>query len=123
MRIELRRLFPPLLLAAGILGATGISLLSLRSPTWALAGPLLLGATVVVSRVAENRLRSRSESNHSAFILGAAVFLAGAIVAVSDPSSVSQMLPVLGACVASLGVSRCTLASATGRTRATDVNQ
>jgi hypothetical protein len=114
MRIELKRLVPYLLLAAGILGATGISLLSSRSLAWALAGPLLLAATVVVSRVVENRLLSRSDSTVSAFILAATVLVAGAVVAVSDPASVSKLLPILGACaVGGIGVPSC-------RTRAAD---
>lgn len=85
--------FPALLLAAGILAATAVSLLSSTSLAWALAGPAILMGTIVAAVAMVERAVSGR-----AMILGGGVFLACAIVAFADASSVPMMMPILGAC-------------------------
>lgn len=100
MQARFRSLVPSLLLAAGILGATALSLLSATSLAWALAGPLALAVVVIASKALDNRLMSRADSYGAATIMAGGVFAGGAIVAFGDPSSVPMMMPILGACTA-----------------------
>ncbi len=88
----MKSLRAPLLLAAGILVATAISLRSERSLLWALAGPAMLSATIVFVSAMERRSRV------TAMVIAIGLFLSAAIVAVADASHVSMMMPILGAC-------------------------
>lgn len=106
MQARFRALLPALLLAAGILGATALSLSSATSLAWALAGPLALAIVVLAARWLGNRLLVRTDSYRSAMILAGAVFVAGALVAFADASSVPMLMPILGACAATVLVSR-----------------
>ncbi len=96
MTIHRRSLVPPLLLAAGILAATAVSLRSSESFAWALAGPFVMAATVVGFR---RRAHSRRQ-RFATVLVSSAIFIAGAIVAVADPAGVPLMMPILGACAA-----------------------
>ena len=103
MKMNFRSLFPAMLLAAGVLAATAVSLSSSRSLAWALAGPAILMATILAAGAMEDRVVSVRT-----MILGGAVFVAGAIVGFTDPSSVPAMMPILGTCgVAVLAPRRC----------------
>jgi len=95
LNTDVRSLVPSLLLAAGVLVATLISLRSSSSLLWALAGPFALAATlVVVASIASQ------QASAPAWIMGGSLFLAGAIVALADAASVPLMMPILGACAA-----------------------
>lgn len=102
--------FPPLLLAAGVLAATAVSLLSSTSLAWALAGPAILMGTIVLAVAMVERVVSART-----MILGGGVFLAGAIVAFADASAVPLMMPILGACAGVALVPRRCVARAHGR--------
>ena len=91
MKTPFRTLWPALLLAAGILASSAVSLLSYRFPAWAMAGPLLLAVVTVATG-------ARVHSYTRSLILGGAVLLAGGIVALADPASVPAIMPILGAC-------------------------
>ena len=97
MHARLRTAFPALLLAAGILSATAISVSVETRPAWALAGPLVLGVAIVAARVLANRASSRGDSYVPAMIIGAVMVTSGAIVAVVDPKLVPLLMPILGA--------------------------
>ena len=74
--------------------SSAVSLLNARSFPWALAGPFLLAVMVMTAG------GMRTDSRVKAVILGSAVFIAGAIVAVADHASVPMIMPILGACAA-----------------------
>ena len=106
MKRELRSLLPALLLAAGCLLATAVSLWSSRSLAWALAGPALLALTVVAAGALRRRIESRPQSYTADAIMGGAVIASGAMVAVVDPSHVILMMPILSACAATTLVTK-----------------
>ena len=95
----MNRFLPAVLMAAGFLAATAVSLASGRSFAWAMAGPLMLAATLF----AVNALRHRElppKHWYGDAILGAAIVAAGAIVALADPAFVPSLMPILGTCAA-----------------------
>jgi hypothetical protein len=96
MHARLRSAFPALLLAAGILLATAVSVSIRNQPEWALAGPLVLGGAIVAARFLANRLSVLKTSYVPAMIIGAAMVTAGSMVAVADPKLVPLLMPVLG---------------------------
>jgi hypothetical protein len=100
MQARFRSLVPSLLLAAGILGATAVSLWSATSLAWALAGPLALAVVVIAAKAVSNRLLSRADSYVPAMIMAGGVFASGAMVAFGDPASMPMFMPILGACTA-----------------------
>lgn len=100
MQARFRSLVPALLLAAGVLGTTALSLWSATSLAWALAGPLALAVVVVAARALDRRLLGRTDSYGAAMILAGAVFGGGAMVAFADAASVPAFMPILGACAA-----------------------
>jgi hypothetical protein len=88
---------PSLLLAVGMVGATFIAGRTAHAGWWVLAGPLLLALSVVGADVLSSRLQGRSSGpSAAALILGGALFLAGWIVALRDPSLVKALIPDLG---------------------------
>lgn len=89
MKRERRSLLPAVLLAAGTLAATAVSVWG----PWALAGPAVMAVTVVATGAVRGRLAADA-------IMGGAVLAAGAIVAAVDPSAVVMMMPILSACAA-----------------------
>ncbi|MBV9496657.1 MAG: hypothetical protein JOZ54_20605 [Acidobacteria bacterium] len=91
-----RPLLPELLLAAGIMGATALSLPSARSWAWAMVGPVALAATIV----GVSALRRGGRVQAPDFILAAAVILGGVIVAAADLGAVPIIMPILGASAA-----------------------
>jgi hypothetical protein len=100
MKRDLRSLLPALLLAAGCLGATAVAVWSSRSLVLALAGPVVLAATIIAAGAVRRRLLSRPQSYVADAIMAGAVVASGALVAVVEPSSVILMMPILSACAA-----------------------
>jgi hypothetical protein len=96
MRTTFKSLLPALLLAAGILIASAVSLLSARSWVWAMAGPVLLGVFVIASKALSNRVLARTDSYRVAILMALAVVVAGAIVAFADSAAVPLLMPILG---------------------------
>ena len=91
------RLIGPLILAAGILGATIVSMLAAESAWWVLAGPLIMALATVVAVLAERRVHGPSRgAMAAALIFGAAMVLAGVILAVKNPLGVAVAMPILG---------------------------
>ncbi len=91
-------MIPSLCLAGGIIAATLVSLLASQNAWLVLAGPLLLAASLALASALGMRLNVVSSSAaKSAWILGAAILLAGLITTVSDPARVATIIPLLGA--------------------------
>jgi hypothetical protein len=95
MRNGSQSLAASLVLAGGILAGTAVSLMSARSLSWALAGPAVLAMAVVASVVIRNRVHPQGSA--VVWIMAGTVVIAGGIVALSDPSSVPILMPILGA--------------------------
>lgn len=86
-----------LIMGVGILVSTGIAVLAAESGWFVLAGPLLLALAVVSADVLRSRLNGDSSGpSWAALLLGASFLLAGAIVALRDPSLVSTLIPAGG---------------------------
>lgn len=108
MQTKFKSHLPALFLAAGVLGASAVSLMGSRSFAWALAGPSLLAGVVIAARMLSNRVLLRTDPYSGAVIIAGAVFVAGVMVAVVDPASVMLLMPLLGGCAASVLVAeRC----------------
>jgi uncharacterized membrane protein SirB2 len=91
-------LVPSLLLATGIIASTVVAVLTSESGWFVLAGPVVMAFAVVGASALVNRSRGDSQGAlRVALILGAVLLLAGAILALRDPSRVVMMMPVLGA--------------------------
>lgn len=96
MKTNFRSLVPALLLAAGIVSATAVSLWS------ALGGLSLLIASILTTGAMADRLLTRTYSLRAAMIHAGAVVVAGAIVAITDASMVPMLVPILGASAVTL---------------------
>jgi hypothetical protein len=94
MNTNWRSVRGPLLLAAVILGATALSLLSARSLVWALAGPLVLAAGVIVARMIHFH---STRVDAVSIVIGAGLLASATIVALVDRASVPMMMPILAA--------------------------
>jgi hypothetical protein len=103
MKASVQALFPPLILAGGILAATAISLLTTESRWLALAAPLALALSVVLARVSRRRASGQQPAcGRTTLVIASAQFVIGAALALIDPASLPLFLPLLGA--TSLGV-------------------
>jgi len=91
-------LIPALVLAGGILAATAVAAAAPGLGTSALAGPLVLVASILlVGELVRRQPGAPRGSRPAAAILGGAALLASALVAGSDPSRMAELLPLLGA--------------------------
>ena len=92
---------PNILLAAGLLVSTAISVWSSDAGWWVLSGPLLLALTLVAADVLAARSRGISRGpSWSAVISGLSLVLACTLIALLEPAQVAMMLPILGGGVA-----------------------
>lgn len=96
MRI-LKTASPYLLLAAGVLGATALSVATEEHGAWVLTGPVLLGASVLAAAVLARRLGvGRRASYVAAAITAGSFVLAGGIVLLRGAELVPELVPLLG---------------------------
>ncbi len=97
MQKRYQRILPSLVLALGILAATGIAVLAPETGWLVLAGPLALAGSVVAASVLQHRLLPGSQTSLRVGIaLGAIFFVAAVIVALRDPTQVASIIPILG---------------------------
>lgn len=94
---RLMGLVPSIILALGILVSTGVATITSASGWLALAGPLVLALAMAGAGMVDYRLNgSAPDKLRGALLLGAIFLLAGAILALRDPSRVAVLLPILG---------------------------
>ena len=96
---------PALLVAAALLASTFLAAGLAEQGAWVLVGPALLAVTTVAADRYAAHLRGKSGPSPAAWLVGASILLASAIVWAKDPALVTSLLPVLGAttCVPLLG--------------------
>ncbi len=88
---------PSLIVGAGIIVSTLVAVLAMESKWLVLAAPLCLALTVVGADVLRSRLQGESAGpSPAALLMGGAFLLAGAMVALSEPSLVAAFIPILG---------------------------
>ncbi len=89
---------PSLLVAAGILLSTFVAVRTAESGAWVLTAPVLLALALIGADMLAARLRGEASGpSPAALLLGGAVVLASAILALRDPALVKMFLPVTGA--------------------------
>ena len=92
------RAIGPLILAVGIIGSTVVAMLAEESRWWVLAGPLFMALSLMVAVFVHRRLHGPSRgTSGGAILLGAAIVLAGVILAQANPARVAPFMPILGA--------------------------
>ena len=97
MNIRVRDLIPTLLMTGGMLAGTLVSVLTRESGLLTLLGPLFMASTMVIaSRISARQGVTPRNRTPIALILGVSLLLASSIVAVSDPSQVAILMPILG---------------------------
>jgi len=88
---------PALLIAAGVIGGTVLSLITESAGWLVMSGPLLLSLAVLGSNVLQHRLEGVPSGRfRQTLTLAASVLLASTLVAWNAPESVAIMLPILG---------------------------
>ena len=88
-----RLIIPSLILAAGLLGGTGLAVIAQNAGLWVLTGPLLLALTVIAAyAVHQHSTRPAAE----ALIWAGAIVFAGILGAIFDPSEVGTILMLTG---------------------------
>lgn len=88
-------LIASVIVAAGILGGTLLSVAMASSGLWILSGPAAMAAAVIAAAYVLDPIRSGSVV--AGYVLAAAVLAAGGLLASSDPSSLLSMMPIIGA--------------------------
>ena len=97
MNIQVRDLIPTLLMTGGLLAGTLVSVLTRESGLLTLLGPLIMASTMVIaSRISTRQGVTPQNGTAVALILGGSLLFASLIVAVSDPSRVAILMPILG---------------------------
>ena len=97
MNIRVRDLIPTLLMTGGMLAGTLVSVLTRESGLLTLLGPLIMASTMVIaSRISARQSVTPQKETAVALILGVSLLLVSSIVAVSDPSQVAILMPILG---------------------------
>ena len=96
-RNRLMDLVPSIILALGMLASSGVAVITSASGWLVMAGPLVMALAMAGAGLVDYRLSGAYPGTlRVALILGAAILLAGAIVAGRDPGRVATLLPILG---------------------------
>lgn len=92
------RLAPPLTAAAGMIGGTAVAAFAPLPGLWIMVGPTIAAAAIFAAGVLNSRLRQEGPRGLlQPVILGSVVLMASLIIAVSDPSKVATLLPIVAA--------------------------
>lgn len=86
-----------LIIAAGILIATKAASMAAPSMTMALLSCALLLSFVLLSQALNFRQAGNTRLRNQGLVLIAALALAGVLIAVTNPSAMARLLPILGA--------------------------
>lgn len=86
-----------LIIAAGILVATKAASMAAPSTTMALLSCALLLSFVLLSQALNFRQAGNTRLRNQGLALIAALALAGVLIAVTNPSAMARLLPILGA--------------------------
>lgn len=93
----LRALLPSLFLAASVIVATLVAVLTADSQWAIVSGPLLLALAVLAADLWQaRRLGAPLRPSWGALIVAGAVVLAGLIIGVDAPKRVQELMPILG---------------------------
>lgn len=92
------KLIPDLLLGAGIILSTLISVLTVNSAWFVMAGPAVLALILLYAEVLSRRLQGKSpRPSFAAQIMASSLVLAALIVTTRNPNFVATLIPIMGA--------------------------